>query len=107
MPKILVKNLFNKALSYSDNTKSVLGILQEHYVDWMHACGGKGRCTTCKMRVLEGMENLSPMTNFEEGFSKQGRLSENERLTCQTTCLGDVVIEVPESGKMPHIKYSD
>ena len=109
MPDIIVQNLYNKVVrhSYNDNSKSVLDILQEQGLDWMHACGAKGRCTTCKMAVITGMENISPESAVEQKYLEQGKLAQNERLTCQCHPTGDIIIRVPQSGKMPHLKYSD
>lgn len=67
----------------------------------------KGRCTTCKMIVEEGMENLGELTSAEERFRNQKRLAQNERLACQAVVLGDVKIKVAERNKFPHMEYSD
>lgn len=40
----------------------------------------EGACGTCVVRVLEGMENLSPFTEAEEDFLGS---MEDERLACQ------------------------
>lgn len=106
MPKILIRNLKNTLLSTNDNSKSLLNIIHDNYIDWMHACGAKGRCTTCKMILVEGIENLSPMTEAEKKFADLGRLQPNERLACQSKTRGDIVIEVAEANKFPHIEYS-
>lgn len=108
MVKITISNLNNLTLEHNDNTKSVLSILQENHTDWMHACGAKGRCTTCKMTVLKGMENLSSISEAEQKFSNLNRLDlNNERLTCQSRIeKGSVEIKVPEESKLPHIVYS-
>ena len=75
--------------------------------DWMHACGGKGRCTSCRATVLEGHDVLSGLTGAEKRFADAGRLSENERLTCQAVLeAGDVVISVPAACQLPHINYT-
>lgn len=108
MPKIVVKNLDNKIISSNETPKSILEILQDNFIDWMHACGGKGRCTTCKAIILEGEENLAPLTIHEKRFSDIKALKVNERLACQ--CIvekGEVLIKVPDTGKLPHMKYSD
>lgn len=108
MLKITISNLNNLTLECNDNTKTVLSIIQENYIDWMHACGGKGRCTTCKMRLLEGHANLTEPTDSEKKFSALNRLDlERDRLTCQTRILeGSIIIEVPEETKLPHMNYS-
>ena len=109
MPKIIVQNLDNKVVHHPvvDNSKSVLNILHEHGIDWMHACGAKGRCTTCKALVTSGMDQLSDLSEAEEKYRKQQKLADNERLTCQCRLRGEITIRVPDANKMPHVKYSD
>jgi 2Fe-2S ferredoxin len=50
---------------------------------WWHACGGKGRCTSCRVRLAEGAEYLSPPTAPELRYRAAGRLGDDERLACQ------------------------
>lgn len=107
MPEITVSNLNEKSIAFNESSSSVLKVLHENYVDWMHACGGKGRCTTCKMIVLKGMEHLTPESDFEKKVKKLGALRQNERLACQCLALGDITIRVPEQNKLPHLTYSD
>jgi ferredoxin, 2Fe-2S len=107
MPKIVIANLANRTIIFKKEKAKILDTIHEEYIDWMFACGGRGRCTTCKMIVLEGKENLSADTIFEEKYRELGRLKDNERLACQVTASGDVVIKVPSEGKLPHMKYDD
>ncbi|MBW4532413.1 MAG: (2Fe-2S)-binding protein [Pleurocapsa minor HA4230-MV1] len=53
-------------------------------------CGGYGQCATCIVEVTQGMENLSPRTDFENRRLK--RKPENYRLACQTMVNGPVTI---------------
>jgi ferredoxin, 2Fe-2S len=107
MVKIIIENLGQKELTVTDQRKTVLQHLHGNLIDWMHSCGGKGRCTTCKMIVLEGMEHLSELTPAELMYRKQGLLGLKERLSCQVRVNGDLMIRVPEEGKLPHVKYSN
>lgn len=92
---------------FQGQSRSILATLQAERIDWMHACGGKGRCTTCKFSVVSGAAHLSPTTTHEARYRQQGDLRDSERLACQVRATGDVVIRVPEEGKLPHIKYSN
>jgi 2Fe-2S ferredoxin len=103
--KIEIDNLFGITIAVSDANKSLLAHFHANQLDWMHACGAKGRCTTCKVIVLSGMENLSPLTPAEERYRLQKALSGNERLSCQACPSGDVYVSVPEEYKLPHVKY--
>ncbi|MEL7144895.1 MAG: 2Fe-2S iron-sulfur cluster-binding protein [Bacteroidota bacterium] len=107
MIRVTIHNLSGKTITCNSKTKKLLDVLQENYVDWMHACGAKGRCTTCTAIVVEGMENLQDLTDHEKKFIARKRLQSNERLSCQAVVTGDVVIRVPELYKLPHQKYSE
>jgi len=106
MVKIVIENLAQKELSLINPHKSILALVQSNFIDWMHACGGKGRCTTCKMIVVKGMENLSAPTLAELNYRRLGQLSENERLACQASALGFCSVRVPDESKMPHMVYT-
>lgn len=107
MVKIVIENLGKKELALNNEVKSVLSHLQDHFIDWMHACGAKGRCTTCKMEVISGHDHLTELTSAERKYLKSEELRPNERLACQARILGDIVVRVPASSKLPHMKYSD
>jgi len=106
MVKIVIENLGKKEVPVDDVSMPVLGQIHSHFIDWMHACGGKGRCTSCKMIVISGMENISPLSPAEKKYRHLGALNMSERLTCQTRISGDIVIRVPEEYKLPHVQYS-
>ncbi|RAP34238.1 ferredoxin [Candidatus Marinamargulisbacteria bacterium SCGC AG-439-L15] len=46
-----------------------------------------GVCGTCEVEVLEGMDNLNPITEEEEDLGMEG----NKRLGCQCVILKDTV----------------
>ena len=106
MSKLIINNLANTCIPITMPNKSLLKHIQDEYIDWMHACGGKGKCTTCRIHVLEGTENISPLSAAEMKFKNSGRLTDTERLTCQSYAYGDIIAEVPPACKLPHIKYS-
>lgn len=52
-----------------------------------------GICGICKVKVLEGMENINSKTQAEEDFP----LEDGERLSCQCHEIkGDIVIDEAE-----------
>ena len=107
MAKIVIENLSGKEVNIHPQSRSILAALQNERVDWMHACGGKGRCTTCKLIVVKGFEQISEKTAAEIRYEQEGKLSGNERLACQAKALGDLAVRVPDEGKLPHLKYDD
>ena len=104
MPEITIANLQSKTIKRENKSERLLDVLLSA-TDWMHACGGKGRCTTCKARVLKGLESLPSRNENEERFYKLNKLQDDERLVCQILLDHDLVIEVPKETQLPHLKY--
>jgi ferredoxin, 2Fe-2S len=107
MAIIVIKNLFGRKIHASNSNKPLLSWLHGEYIDWMHACGGKGRCTTCKFQIIAGADHFQEPTAAEQRYFTKGELNQNERLACQAVVTGDVVIQVPDEAKLPHIKYTE
>ena len=107
MPKIVIQNLNNKEIYLHNEDKSLLDIIHKNEVDWMHACGKKGRCTTCKAIIIQGEENISPISEAEDRYLKLKKLKNNERLCCQCTVSGDLIIKIPDESKFPHMNYTN
>lgn len=47
-------------------------------------CGGNAICQTCYVRVLEGAELLSPMSDAEKAMLSDKLIKEGTRMACQT-----------------------
>jgi 2Fe-2S ferredoxin len=105
MVKIRIENMGQKEVVAKDAGRTLLAYLLESRTDWMHACGGKGRCTTCRAVITRGGDQLQPETVAERKFREQGLLREDERLCCQAVALGNVAIRVPRDCQFPHIRY--
>jgi ferredoxin len=54
-------------------------------------CGGKARCGTCRVRVLEGVKNLSAPSPFER--KRLPDPAEGVRLACQANVRGPMVVD--------------
>ena len=105
MPLLTIENLPGPAIVVPAGA-TLLAAIQGAGHDWQHACGAKGRCTTCRVRVLAGATHLSPLTAPELRYQAAGRLLPTERLTCQARLpAGDVLGCVPEATKLPHVAY--
>src|SRR5262245_34324534 len=62
-----------------------------------HDCGGNASCTTCRVEVQIGAENLSEVDFDEQDLLDREALSEPwHRLGCQAKVLGEVDVLVPE-----------
>jgi len=76
-------NLREKAVANSIDIYTLTGKLMN--------CGGYGQCGTCIVEVVEGIENLSPKTDFE--LRKLKKKPENFRLACQTIVNGPIKVK--------------
>lgn len=56
-----------------------------------HVCGGKAKCSTCRVLVLEGNEFLNPPNENECLLKKQMHFPSEVRLACQTYVKADGV----------------
>ncbi|MFZ9187099.1 MAG: 2Fe-2S iron-sulfur cluster-binding protein, partial [Algoriphagus sp.] len=90
MVRIRIQNLGNRFIETENTERKVIELIHENGIDWMHACGKKGRCTTCKMHILAGQEYLSPETPQELQFRDLKRLLPHERLACMGTVAAGV-----------------
>ncbi|MEO8412425.1 MAG: adenylate/guanylate cyclase domain-containing protein [Ginsengibacter sp.] len=72
--------------------QSILSASLDAGIPHYHACGGNGKCSTCRILVLEGMENLSGRNGKELALVKEYNLPAEVRLACQTKVTGQPVV---------------
>jgi len=56
-------------------------------------CGGRGRCSTCRVRIVGGLQGLSPPREAERRVLARVSAAPDVRLACQTRPAGDVAVE--------------
>jgi len=56
------------------------------------SCNGDGICGWCKVKVLRGMENLSPPTALELRLMAACAFAPDERAACLTKIAGDITV---------------
>jgi len=64
-------------------------------IELLHSCGGVAACTTCRVVVKQGHENLSPIGFAEEEVLAEAGILRSHRLACQARAFGDVTFERP------------
>jgi len=69
-------------------------------VNHIHACGGKGKCSTCRVGIIEGMQYCQPRSNKEKAIAQKLNLPDQVRLACQTKISGNVFIRRMISDEM-------
>mgnify|MGYP001819535039 CR=1 FL=1 len=55
-----------------------------------HLCGGRARCSTCRVRIVEGLDVLTERTDKEAAMAAKLAFPDDVRLACQTEASGSV-----------------
>ena len=79
-----------RTIQEDDPELSLLDVSLKHGIPHMHACGGNGRCSTCRVLIIDGKENLSPINDQERELALKRGFEGDVRLACQTTARGPV-----------------
>lgn len=75
---------------------TLLDAALDNKIELEHNCGGNCACSTCHVWVVEGMENLSEVSDEEEDMLDTAvGLKLESRLACQSQVKGDVKIVIP------------
>jgi adenylate cyclase len=69
---------------------TLLQIALKHGVPHVHDCGGHARCSTCRVMVRAGLENVLPRNEPEQRLAAFKGLEPDVRLACQTRVRGPV-----------------
>ncbi len=59
-------------------------------INHTHVCGGRARCSTCRVLVESGSEHLRPRNAAESRLAAIKGFSPQVRLACQTTATGNL-----------------
>ncbi|TLS37551.1 2Fe-2S iron-sulfur cluster-binding protein [Pseudalkalibacillus caeni] len=84
MPKVIVPE---KGTFEVEEGKKLVLALEDNGVDILHRCGGKAKCTTCRVEVIDG--DFGELTEIEKEAFKRKGVEENLRLSCQVRVNGD------------------
>ncbi len=75
----------------SKEGKTILETSLSSGIPHTHVCGGNARCSTCRVWVIEGLENCTERTEAEKSLSTRRKFEPRIRLACQTKVSGDIV----------------
>lgn len=94
MPKIIYHRNHQKPIVVQqEKGKTLLETALQNNIAHYCVCGGHARCTTCRVYIVEGKENLAPRTEAETKIAADKNWSDDIRLACQTKILGDVTVK--------------
>lgn len=75
--------------------ESLLQALKRHGIYLVASCGGKGICSKCRVRLLEGKSKIASTGKLEPREIKTGIT-----LACQTFPEEDIFIDIPKESKL-------
>jgi ferredoxin len=52
--------------------QTLLDLSIRHRIPQLHQCGGYGRCTTCRVQILDGLSSVSPPGALEQKVASPG-----------------------------------
>lgn len=77
----------------ADHGLTLLEMSQLKGIQHPSLCGGKGRCTTCRVAVLEGAGELPPPSAAEARSLLAIKASDNTRLACQIRPVAPLTVK--------------
>lgn len=76
--------------------KSLLQLATENQIEIKSICKGVPSCAECRVRVVEGENNVLPPNKIELNLIGTSWRIDGRRLSCQMRCFGDVTIDMTE-----------
>jgi len=91
---------------------TILDVALRHQIEHAHACGGHARCSTCRVEVLEGLDQLEAPNAAEKLLAERLHLPPYVRLACQAKMRkhsGESSVRrlVITKGELDHVLKSD
>lgn len=83
----------DRVITTKDASATILDHSNQNRIPHLQECGGNGHCSTCRIRILDGLSNLSPRTALEKKVAKDRGWDKYTRLACQTRLDGNVTIQ--------------
>jgi ferredoxin len=105
MPTLTVEDV--GVFEVATGTRLVVALEQNAGIDQLHACGGRARCTTCRVVFLAGEPGRHTRA---EAAALQAKGHTGVRLSCQMLCDHDMTVRAvsrlagsgrPDAGPAP------
>ncbi|MDB4749281.1 2Fe-2S iron-sulfur cluster-binding protein [Rubripirellula sp.] len=91
MPKLTVQGVGE--FDIASGKRLVKALVEDAGTDQLHACGGQSKCTSCRVKFLEGEPDK--ITQAEKDTLSVREISDaGVRLSCQITCDNDMTVEI-------------
>ena len=94
---------FNKSGDVDPGT-TLLDAASQLGLELAHECGGFASCSTCRVVVESGADQLSEIEFEEEDMMDLAELGSEYRLSCQAKIHGDVTVRTDEGSKNKDVR---
>ena len=84
----------NKTI-YASPDSTILEAMLKAKINHTHVCGGNAQCTTCRVYIMDGLNNCLPRNEKEKRLAEKLGLPRDIRLACQTRISGNITIRRP------------
>jgi adenylate cyclase len=74
----------------TEDSLTLLQISLKHRLPHLHECGGNARCSTCRVMICQGLENVLPRNPPEQHLADARGFEPDIRLACQTRLRGPI-----------------
>jgi ferredoxin len=81
--------------------KTLLEVSRSAGISHASVCGGRGRCSTCRVRVEKGLEGLPPPSGAEAITLRSIEAPDNIRLACQIRPTRDLTVAIVSRPRTP------
>jgi 2Fe-2S ferredoxin len=77
-----------------EDGETILAAARRQGINWPSLCGGEADCTTCSVKIVEGLDRLPAPESMEiEALMEKQRVEAGEiRLACQLVPAGDITV---------------
>ena len=100
MPKIEAETATGAREFEAEAGRKLVLAIEDAGVDILHRCGGKAKCTTCRVEVLAG--EAGEMGEAERTrLAVETGLAENVRLSCQVRVINQASVKGIDAGPRP------
>ncbi len=79
---------YNEGTVAVEEGQSLLDAALAKDIPLFYSCGGKARCSTCRVLVLQGAQALTPLQSKEQFLREEMGFPPDVRLACQTKVRG-------------------
>jgi ferredoxin len=90
--------------------RTLLEVSRSAGITHASVCGGRGRCSTCRVRIDKGLKKLPPPAGAEAVTLRSIEAPENIRLACQIRPIGDLTVALisrPATPGPPQDSFSE